>query len=203
MGEQTYVFHVQVINEDIIRTYHNRGRKQFSPQAVAILERVFIEEQVTCYNKPGSRRIREIAQETNETEKRILTWFTNRAARKERPYKPVEPRQAYAGLTLEEHRLLLTGDPSAPPPAIINNNFREKKAKRKIDRITYRSGRQAKREEDSAKALAECQAEQSLLDGSLMGPQIQPQPEPQVPVEEVVEANSPVVTKKAKKTRNT
>jgi hypothetical protein len=92
------------VNDDILRTCHNRGRKQFTGETVALLEKVFIEDEISTSNKVTAERIQELIDMTEETEKRLKTWYKNKANRIEKPPKPAVKRKVYTGPTLEESR---------------------------------------------------------------------------------------------------
>jgi hypothetical protein len=172
------------VNDDILKICHNRGRKQFTGETVALLEKVFIEDGISTSNKVTPERIQELIDMTDEDEKRLKTWYKNKADRVERPPKPVVKRKAYTGPTLEQSRQeaaaidgveasLATVD----PPAVVNKTFNGAIARRRVAK--YTSSRQAKREEDCSEELGITRLEIAMLDVAHMGPSL-PEILPQV-----------------------
>lgn len=96
---------MQLTNEDIVAVCHDRARKPFTRESIQVLETMYIEDNVSSFNKPKVERIIELATVTGKTEKRLLKWFGNKVCRENKPYKPKEKVLKYTGPTLLQSRL--------------------------------------------------------------------------------------------------
>lgn len=171
---------LQVVNENLVGQCHSRGRKQFAPTTVEALEDIFRTKNVTSFNKLDDDQITELANTFTETPARVKKWFLNKVRRQAKPYKPVQKRKGYTGLTLAESQAAEAQRTGVAAPVTVRPSFRtgqktvaEKRASRK-SRTILKSGRQAERAELNKDELERGREETRDLDVELLTAAPQP-----------------------------
>jgi hypothetical protein len=160
-------------SDSLAGPFHTKGRTQFSTKTVDVLEAVFINKDISRFNKVTKEQVAELAGMTGEKEARVFQWYKNRVERAVKPYKAVAKRKEYVGLSLMESRQEEAERTGVAPLPLARASIRKSKTpaeKRaaQVIRSEDKSKRTAKRMEDNKELLEKGSKEAAVLNPLLL-----------------------------------
>jgi hypothetical protein len=137
---------------------------------VDVSEAVFVDRDISRYNKVTKEQVAELAGIIGEKKVRVFQWYKNRVERVVKPYKAIAKRKEYVELSLMESRQKEAERTAVAPLPLARASIRKSKTPAEkcvaqVIRSEEKSKWMAKRMEDNKELLEKGSKEAAVLNG--------------------------------------